>query len=51
MGNIFSICKDENRGVSQKKRQPNNGEYRTLQIDDKIYIVFENKENGEYFEI
>lgn len=51
MGNVFSTCKCENRGVSKKQKQPNNGEYRTLRIGDKIYIIFENKENGEYSEI
>lgn len=51
MGNIFSICESENQIVSQKRRQPNNSEYRTLQIEDKIYILFENAEEIEYIEI
>ena len=51
MGNVFSTCKCENRGVSKKQKQSNNVEYRTLQIGDKKYIIFENKEIGDYFEI
>lgn len=51
MGNVFSTCKCENRGVSKKQKQPNNVEYRTLQIGDKKYIVFKNIEIEDYFEI
>ena len=29
----------------------NNSEYKTLQIEDKIYILFENKQPGDCFEI
>ena len=51
MGNIFSICTCKNLDESERQMKVNNSEYKTLQIEDKIYILFENKEPGECFEI
>jgi len=51
MGNVFSMCMNKNQMVSEKRRQLNNSEYTTLQIGDKIYILFNNAENIEYIEI
>jgi len=51
MGNIFSICLNKNQYESTKQRQINNAEYRTLQIGDKIYILFDNNEKIDYIEI
>ena len=47
---MFSTCTNKDLIVSNK-RQTNNSEYRTLQIEDKIYILFANKEPGDCFEI
>ena len=51
MGNIFSICTNKNQIVSTKQIRVNNAEYKSLQIEDKIYILFENKEKVDYIEI
>lgn len=51
MGNVFSICICKSQSVLKRQRQLNNSEYRTLQVEDKIYILFDNKENIEYIEI
>lgn len=51
MGNIFSICTSKNQSEKGEKMQLNNSEYRTLIIEDKIYILFNNKEFTECFEI
>jgi len=51
MGNVFSTCINKNQIGLEKQRQLYNSEYRTLQVEDKIYILFNNKENVNYFEI
>lgn len=51
MGNLFSRCKKENQDKSMLQTKINNSEYKTLQIEDKIYILFENKQPGDCFEI
>jgi hypothetical protein len=45
------MCKKENQGKPKLKTKQNNLEYKTLQIEDKIYILFENKQPGDCFEI
>ena len=51
MGNVFSKCKSKNQTVSEIQRVLHNSEYRTLHIEDRIYTIFDNKENVEYIEI
>ena len=51
MGNIFSICKCKNQSETEQQIKSNNSEYRTLLVEDKIYILFKNKELTECFEI
>lgn len=51
MGTVFSKCISKNQGESELKMKTNNSEYKTLQIEDKIYILFENKQPGDCFEI
>lgn len=51
MGNVFSVCTCKSQSASERQRQLNNSEYRTLQVEGKIYILFDNKENIEYIEI
>lgn len=51
MGNIFSICKCKNLDESLRQPKVNISEYKTLQIEDKIYILFVNKTPGDCFEI
>ena len=51
MGNIFSICTSKNPDESMPQMKINNSEYKTLQVEDKIYILFDNKEPGDCFEI
>ena len=50
MGNIFSIlCKKKN--TANKENRLNAPGYKTFTIGDKTYILFENDELGEWFEI
>lgn len=51
MGTVFSKCMSKNLGELILKTTPSNSEYKTLQIEDKIYILFENKQPGDCFEI
>jgi len=51
MGTAFSKCMSKNLGELILKTTPSNSEYKTLQIEDNIYILFENKQPGHCFEI
>ena len=46
-GKRLSMCTCKSQSASERQRQLNNSEYRTLQVEDKIYILFDNKENIE----
>lgn len=51
MGNVFSICKCKNKKTISKERQNNQGEYKTVKIGDKMYILFETHQKSDFFEI
>ena len=51
MGNIFSMCTNNDQQERENQGQPNGAEYRTLQIEDRTYILFNNNENVDYIEI
>tara|TARA_A100001011_G_scaffold400547_1_gene516118 strand:+ start:3740 stop:3895 length:156 start_codon:yes stop_codon:yes gene_type:complete len=51
MGNIFSICTNNDEKVRESQEQFKGEEYRTLKIENRTYILFNNNENVDYIEI
>ncbi len=51
MGNLFSLCTSETQNKSNPQIKINNSEYKTLQVEDKTYILFNNEVPGDCFEI
>uniref|UniRef100_A0A6C0KXE2 Uncharacterized protein n=1 Tax=viral metagenome TaxID=1070528 RepID=A0A6C0KXE2_9ZZZZ len=51
MGNIFSRCTKNDQQVRERQGRHNGEEYRTLRIEHRTYILFNNNENIEYTEI
>lgn len=45
------MCKKGNQDKLMIQTKINNPEYKTLQIEDKIYILFKNKQTCDFFEI
>ena len=51
MGSVFSTCNRKNKKTSLKERQNIQGEYKTVQIGKKTYVLFETHQKTDFFEI